>query len=149
MSRPLSFILLSSVIATVLVELAIAAPEDSTAASVLAPPGLVRQIKVLPDQAPDCTSLKTIAESVTRGCQGNDAKAIAIYNFMQLTHYHRAYPTEPGGVPALKAIHCYGWSLCGGLHAIQSAIWRELGWDWRFVGWSGHTTVEARYDDRW
>jgi len=30
-----------------------------------APPGLVRQIKVLPDQAPDCTSLKTIAETVT------------------------------------------------------------------------------------
>jgi len=119
------------------------------AAPLPAPPGLVSQIKVLPDQAPDCTSLKAIAESVTRGCRNNDAKAIAIYNFMQLTHYHRAYPGEPGGVPVLKEIQCYGWSLCGGLHAEQSAIWRELGWDWRFVGWDGHTTVEAKYDDRW
>ncbi len=113
------------------------------------PPGLVRQVRVLPDQAPDCSSLRSIAESVTRGCRINDEKAIAIYNFMQLTHYHRQYPSEPGGLPVLKEIHCYGWSLCGGLHAEQSALWRELGWDWRFVGWNGHTTVEARYDERW
>ena len=25
----------------------------------------------------------------------------------------------------------------------------ELGWNWRFIGWPGHTTVEAFYDDRW
>ena len=68
---------------------------------------------------------------------------------MRLTHYHRAYPSEPGGIPVLKEINCYGWSLCGGLHAEQSALWRELGWNWRFVGWPGHTTVEAFYDGRW
>jgi hypothetical protein len=111
--------------------------------------GLVRAIKVLPDKAPDCSSLKAIVASVTRGCLTNDAKAIAIHNFMRLTHYHRAYPSEPGGIPVLKEINCYGWSLCGGLHAEQSALWRELGWNWRFVGWPGHTTVEAFYDGRW
>src|ERR1700761_1164062 len=112
-------------------------------------PALVSQIKVQPDKAPDCTSLKSIVESVTRDCKTNDEKAVAIYNFMRLTHYHRAYPEEAGGLPVLKEIHCYGWSLCGGLHAEQSALWRELGWDWRFVGWPGHTTVEAYYDNRW
>lgn len=110
---------------------------------------IVRAIKVQPDKAPDCTSLKAIVDSVTRGCRNNDEKAIAIYNFMRLTHYHRAYPSEPGGIPVLKEINCYGWSLCGGLHAEQSALWRELGWNWRFVGWPGHTTVEAYYDGRW
>ena len=25
----------------------------------------------------------------------------------------------------------------------------QLGWEWRFVGWPGHTTVEAKYDGRW
>ena len=89
---------------------------------------LVRGIRVLPDKAPDCSSLKTIVDSVTRGCRTNDEKAIAIYNFMRLTHYHRAYPSESGGIPVLKEINCYGWSLCGGLHAEQSALWRELGW---------------------
>ena len=111
--------------------------------------GLVRAVKVLPDKAPDCSSLKAIAESVTRGCKTNDERAIAIYNFMLLAHYHHAYPSEPGGLAVLKEINTYGWSLCGGLHAEQSALWRELGWGWRFVGWSGHTTVEARYDNKW
>ncbi len=52
-------------------------------------------------------------------------------------------------MPVLKEINSYGWSLCGGLHSEESALWRELGWDWRFVGWSGHTTVEAKYDGKW
>lgn len=111
--------------------------------------GLVRGIKVLPDKAPDCSSLQSIVDTVTRGCRTNDERAIAIYNFMRLTHYHRAYPSEPGGIPVLKEINCYGWSLCGGLHAEQSALWRAMGWKWRFVGWPGHTTVEAFYDGRW
>lgn len=113
------------------------------------PAGPVRQIKIVNDRAPDCTTLKSIVQSVTKDCKTNDEKAIALYNFMRLTHYHRAYPTEPGGIPVLKEINCYGWSLCGGLHAEQSALWREMGWEWRFVGWPGHTTVEAKYDDRW
>jgi hypothetical protein len=114
-------------------------------------PGRVRQIKVLADKAPDCSSLKAIVDSVTRGCKTNDEKAVAIYNFMQLAHYHQNYPGEPGGLGALKEINVYGWSLCGGLHTIEAALWRELGWKWRYVGWSdpGHTTVEAEYDGRW
>ncbi|MGH7174386.1 MAG: hypothetical protein ACRELF_12800, partial [Gemmataceae bacterium] len=113
--------------------------------------GRVRQIKVLADKAPDCSSLKAIVESVTRGCKSNDEKAIAIYNFMQLAHYHQNYPNEAGGLGALKEINVYGWSLCGGLHTVEASLWRELGWKWRYVGWSnpGHTTVEAQYDGRW
>ena len=113
------------------------------------PKATIHNIKVLPDKAPDCTSLKSIVDSVTRDCRTNDERAIAIYNFMRLTHYHRAYPSEPGGIPVLKEINCYGWSLCGGLHAEQSALWRAMGWEWRFVGWPGHTTVEVFYDGRW
>ena len=113
--------------------------------------GAVRQIKIVADKAPDCSGLKAIVESVTRGCKTNDEKAVAIYNFMILTHFHRPYPSEKGGIAALKEINVYGWSLCGGLHATQSALWRELGWNWRFVGWRspGHTTVEAEYDGKW
>jgi len=112
---------------------------------------MVRQIKVTADKAPDCSSLKSIVESVTRGCRTNDERSIAIYNFVRMTHYHRDYPREEGGIAALKLINCYGWSLCGGLHTVQAALWRELGWPWRYIGWRspGHTTVEAQYDGRW
>jgi hypothetical protein len=110
----------------------------------------VRQIKVLADRAPDCSSLKAVVASVTRGCKTNDEKAIALYNFMLLSHYHQNYPDEKG-VGALKEINVYGWSLCGGLHTVQGALWREMGWPWRYVGWNnpGHTTIEAQYDGRW
>ena len=113
--------------------------------------GRVRQIKVLPDKAPDCSSLKAMVDSVTRDAKTNDEKAIALYNFMQLTQYHQGYPGEDGGLGALKEINVYGWCLCGGLHTVEAALWRELGWKWRYVGWSdpGHTTVEAEYDGRW
>ncbi len=133
----------------VLVLLGMAAPMWADDAPPLLPDAAVSRIKVQPDKAPDCTSLKSIVESITRDCKTNDEKAIAIYNFMQLSHYHRNYPSERGGIPVLKEINTYGWSLCGGLHAEQSALWRELGWEWRFVGWNGHTTVEAKYDDQW
>jgi len=109
----------------------------------------VRAIKVQTDKAPDCTSLKSIADTVTRGCSNNDARAVAILNFMLFTFYHQPYANEDGGIPALKAINCYGWGVCGGTHAVQSALWSQLGWGWRFVGWPGHTTVEAEYDGHW
>ena len=111
-------------------------------------PGTVKQVKVWPDQAADCSSLKSIVDTVTRGCKTNDAKAIAIYNFMLLSHYHCPEASEDGGIPALKDINCYGWATCGATHSVQSALWRELGWNWRFVLWPGHTTVEAVYDGR-
>jgi len=117
--------------------------EEKTGA---APPALVSGIKILPDKSPDCTSLKNIVESITRECKTNDEKAVAIYNFMQLSHYHRAYPE---GGPVLREINSFGWSLCGGLQSEQSALWRAAGWNWRFVGWKGHTTGEAFYDNKW
>jgi len=126
-----------------------AEPQTQTAKPDTKAPGLVRQIKVVCDQAPDTSTLKSIVESVTRGCKTNDEKAVAIYNYMLYAYYHRDYPAEPGGTAALKAINVYGWSLCGGLHTAQSALWRELGWKWRFLGWPGHTTVEAFYDGQW
>ena len=112
---------------------------------------MVRQIKVLPDKAADTSSLQSIVQSVTRGAKSNDEKAIALYNFDTLANYHRAYPNEPGGIEALKQFNVYGWSLCGGLHSGLGALYREMGWEWRFVGWNnpGHTTIEAKYDGQW
>ncbi|KKL53200.1 hypothetical protein LCGC14_2277810, partial [marine sediment metagenome] len=118
-------------------------------ANIPLPAGVVGRIKVLADKAPDCSTRKSIIESVTRGCKTNDEKAIAVYNFCRLAYYHRAYPGEKGGIPALKMIHVYGWSLCGGQHTVLAALWRAAGWDWRYIGWRGHTTVECRYDEKW
>ncbi|MCY3018075.1 MAG: hypothetical protein NTW87_03465 [Planctomycetota bacterium] len=111
------------------------------------PAGMVRAIKILPDKAPDCSSLKTIVETVTRDCKSNDEKMVALNNFMRISHYHRAYP--PGG-PALKWFTCYGWSLCGGLAQLQMSLYSQIpGWSWRGVHVPGHNMSEAKYDGNW
>lgn len=103
------------------------------------------------DRAPDTTSLDSLVASITRGCRTDDERAVAIYNYLRYALYHHAYPREPGGIGALKLIHVYGWSLCGGEHTVLAAMYERAGWPWRYRGWSspGHTTVEASYGGRW
>lgn len=38
---------------------------------------MVVQIKVLPDKAPDCSSLKSMVDSTTRECKTNAVKAVS------------------------------------------------------------------------
>jgi hypothetical protein len=128
---------------------AIAAQKDLPPIDADCPQGFVRQIKVIADKALDCSSMKSIVDTATRGCKTNDEKAIAIYNAARLLWYHHQYPGEEGGIAALKILNVYGWSLCGGQHTVLAAMWRAAGWDWRYVGWQGHTTVECRYDGKW
>lgn len=109
----------------------------------------LNRIKVVNDRAPDCSSLKSIVQHVTRGCKTDDERAVAIYNFCRYAYYHYAYPREPYGIGALKMINVYGWSLCGGQHSVLAALWEAAGWQWRYRGWPGHTTVEAFYGGRW
>ena len=109
----------------------------------------VNQIKVQPDKMPDCSSLKSMVESITKDCKTNDEKAIATYDFLRQMNYHHSYPQERGGVGALKHINVYGWALCGGQHTVLAALWKTLGWKWRYLSWRAHTTVEAYYDGDW
>jgi hypothetical protein len=109
----------------------------------------IGRFHVVNDRAPDCSSLPSIVESVTRDCETDDERAIAIYNFSRYAYYHFAYPREKDGIGTLKMINVYGWGLCGGQHAVLSSLWEAAGWQWRFRGWPGHTTVEAFYGGRW
>jgi hypothetical protein len=109
------------------------------------------KVKITSDRAPDCSSLESIVETVTRGCNTDDERVIALYNFCRYDHYHHAYPSEPGGISALKLVNVYGWGLCGGQHTVMAALWEAAGYEWRYRGWSrpGHTTVEVSYGGRW
>ena len=108
--------------------------------------GLVKAIKVVPDKAPDCSTLKAIVDSVTRECKTNDEKMIAINNFMRIATYHRA----DNWTPAMKNFTNYGWALCGGLAGYQEALYAQVpGWAWRSVSVPGHNMSEAKYDGTW
>lgn len=114
-------------------------------------PAILRDIRVVCDRAPDCSSLGRLVESVTRECQTDDQRVIALYNVCRYLIYHHAYPTEKRPISALKLINVYGWALCGGEHTVLAALFETAGYRWRYRGWSdpGHTTVEVFYGNRW
>src|SRR5262245_13365629 len=113
----------------------------------------VRGFKVTTDRTIDASSLESIVKQVVErsGAKTNDEKAIAIYEYLHNSIFHRAYPTEPAplSVGPLKVINVYGWSLCGGQHTVLKALFETAGWECRYVGWPGHTTVEVKYDGQW
>jgi hypothetical protein len=110
-------------------------------------------VKVTTDKTIDTSSLESIVKQVIErsGANSNDEKAIAIYEYLHNTIFHWAYPTEnaPQSVGPLKVINAYGWGLCGGQHTVLKALYETAGWECRYVGWDGHTTVEVKYDGKW
>ncbi len=110
-------------------------------------------VKVTTDKTIDTSSLESIVKQVIErsGGKSNDEKAIAIYEYLHNTIFHWAYPTEnaPQSVGPLKVINAYGWGLCGGQHTVLKALYETAGWECRYVGWDGHTTIEVKYDGKW
>jgi len=117
--------------------------------------GAADSFKVTTDKTVDNSSLETIVADVIRlsGAKTNDEKAIAIYNYLNQTIFHNAYPNEkaPQSVGPLKVLNVYGWGLCGGQHTVLKSLFETAGWQVRYRGWSdpGHTTVEVNYDNHW
>jgi hypothetical protein len=113
----------------------------------------VQAFKVTTDRTIDATSLESIVKQVCEraGAKTNDEKAIAIYEYLHNTVFHWAYPTEnaPQSVGPLKVLNAYGWGLCGGQHTVLKALYETAGWECRYVGWPGHTTIEVKYDGKW
>jgi hypothetical protein len=113
----------------------------------------VKGVKVTTDRTVDAGSLESIVKGVFErsGAKTNDQKAIALYEYLHNTIFHWAYPTEapPQSVGPLKVINVYGWGLCGGQHTVLKALYETAGWQCRYVGWPGHTTIEVNYDGKW
>ena len=117
--------------------------------------GAVGNFKVTTDHSVDASSLETLVQSVIArsGAKTNDAKAVAIYEWLHQAIFHADYANEPQpqSVGPMKLLHVYGWGLCGGEHTVLKALFETAGWECRYVGWSdpGHTTIEVKYDGNW
>ena len=115
-------------------------------------PAAADGFKVTTDRTVDNSSLENIVKDVVRlsGAKSNDEKAIAILDYLHATIFHFAYPVEKDQpVGPLKVLNVYGWGLCGGQHTVLKALFETAGFQVRYRGWDGHTTIETKYDDRW
>ncbi|HEY3320269.1 MAG TPA: hypothetical protein VGP72_07380 [Planctomycetota bacterium] len=115
--------------------------------------GAAEAVKITTDKTVDSSSLESIIKDVYRlsGAKTNDEKAIAIYDYLHQSIFHLAYPNEkaPQSVGPLKVLNVYGWGLCGGQHTVLKSLFETAGWDVRYRGWQGHTTIETQYDGKW
>ena len=109
--------------------------------------------------AADCAAF------ATRGIQGEQNQAIAMYKWLLAHQWHLYSPQEcfvPGVVPgskkddyemvvydAAKGRFSYGYGLCGTVHAWNEPYWRALGMNARRRAFPGHTNSEIFYGNAW
>ncbi len=105
------------------------------------------------------------AAYATRGNNGEQDKAIAMFQWLLTHQWHLHSPQEcfvPGVVPgskkddyemvvydAAKGRFSYGYGLCGTVHAWNEPYWRALGMNARRRAFPGHTNSEIYYGNAW
>lgn len=112
------------------------------------------------DRSINCTSLKTMVDDICRGCQTEQDKAIAIYNFMVRTvwmdwHSHRPLEMQPDGRllfvnDPVKYIVVYGFCGCGPQAGVFGALCEAAGLKARLLDPGfGHVSNEISWGGRW
>lgn len=101
----------------------------------------------------------------TRGVQGEQDKAIALFNWMLTHQFHLMSPQDcrvPGVLPdtrktqydlivedANRGRFSYGYGLCGTVHMWNETYWRALGMPARRRAFPGHVNSEVFYGGAW
>ncbi len=110
-------------------------------------------------------TVEDCVQFATRGKEGAQDRAIAMYLWLLTHQFHLASPQEPyapGLTPdttrtqddltvqdANRARFSYSYGLCGTVHAWNEVYWRALGMPARRRAFPGHTNSEIFYDNGW
>jgi hypothetical protein len=120
-------------------------------------------------QYPGVGAFQTIEDCVgfaTNGVEGEQEKAIALYNWLLTHQWHLMSPQEwciPGRTPDTAQTRdyenvvydanigrfSYGYGLCGTVHAWNEPYWKALGMNARRRAFPGHTNSEVFYGGSW
>jgi len=116
-------------------------------------------IVVTTDRSVNCSTLKTIADDVTKGCTTDQEKAIAIYNFLVRVlympyHSHRPLEMVDGRLvfanDPLKYINVYGCCGCGPQAGVVGALMGAAGFETRNLNPGfGHVSSEVKWGGKW
>lgn len=101
----------------------------------------------------------------TRGREGTQERAIALYLWLLTHQYHLASPQEwntPSATPDTARTHddltvhdanrgrfSYSYGLCGTVHSWNEVYWRALGVPARRRAFPGHVNSEVFYENGW
>ena len=124
----------------------------------------VKGIVIDTDRSVNTATLKTIVADVGAGCQSDQDKAIALYNYMVRTcwmswHSHRPLEIQHSGPHTgkllfandpLKYISVYGYLGCGPQAGVLSSLMEAAGIESRMLhpGF-GHVSCEFKWGGKW
>ena len=116
------------------------------------------------DRSVNCATLETIVADVSEGCETEQDKAIALYNFMVRTcwmswHSHRPLEIQYSGKhkgellfvnDPLKYINVYGYLGCGPQAGVLCSLMEAAGIESRMLNPGfGHVSCEFHWDGSW
>jgi len=129
--------------------LAIAAPALGAA-----PVGVVANVKIVSDKAPDVSSLEAWKHSFIKDGMTDKEKALAIWKTIASFQHQDAPPAEylqnEGAVyDAVKMMNVYGYSYCGVASCEMASLARYAGLQARVRTINAHVVPELFWDAKW
>ena len=97
----------------------------------------------------DWFDTETIALEVTRDCNTDEEKALAIWDFLRLNFQHLNSPGDRECHNPVVAMNVYGYANCGYHSSVFTALCRSIGLRARVWEVWHHTITEAFYNNAW
>ncbi|HUU26559.1 MAG TPA: CARDB domain-containing protein [archaeon] len=113
--------------------------------------GPAEDVRIKVDGALDFSSIKALANSLTKNSMTDEEKVKACFYFAINSLYDRG---SRGCDDPLEYISIYGYSYCGNFALFLNALWKALGFPTVFLNPvirmpSGHTITAVYYDNQW
>ncbi|MGO8787450.1 MAG: transglutaminase domain-containing protein [Terriglobia bacterium] len=97
----------------------------------------------------DWYDAKSLAAEITRGCNTDEEKALAIWSWIRYRTYQRSPQNDDSATNPVRALNGYGYGICGHVAAWMKCLWTAAGVPGRVQELAGHTVSEAYYNGAW
>jgi hypothetical protein len=96
----------------------------------------------------DWYDVHSMVNEITRGCQTDEEKALAIWSWVQDKRWQRESHDDSSLHP-VRGLNGYGYGICGNTAAWISALCRAVSLKTRVWELTGHTVAEVYFDGGW
>ncbi len=97
----------------------------------------------------DWFDLESLASEITRGCNTDEEKALAIFEFIRMNFHHLDSPGDRECHNPVIAMNIYGYANCAYHSTVFTALCRAVGLPARVWEVWHHTVTEAYYNNAW
>ena len=96
----------------------------------------------------DWYDVKSLVKEITRGCETDEEKALAIWSWVHWKRFQRE-PHDDSSLNPVRGLNGYGYGICGHTSAWLKCLFTAAGLKARVWEITGHTVSEAFYNGAW